>query len=99
MLYYHNEITDDWTTDHKEAVNWYRKGYAVELNKMDPETGALEKCAEWVWQRGLTPSPPSMSDPLFGPLVFGHFIDQNERNFKYTVPYTKILLERSIAQK
>ena len=66
MLYYHNEITDDWTTDHKEAVNWYRKGYAVELNKMDPETGALEKCAEWVWQRGLTPSPPLMSDPLLG---------------------------------
>ena len=49
MLYYHNEITDDWTTSHKEAVNWYRNGYAVELNKMDPETGALEKCAEWVW--------------------------------------------------
>lgn len=57
MLYYHNEITGDWTTNHKEAVNWYRNGYAVELNKMDPETGALEKCAEWVWQRGLTPSP------------------------------------------
>ena len=49
MLYYHNKITEEWTTDHKEAVNWYRNGYAVELNKMDPETGALEKCAEWVW--------------------------------------------------
>lgn len=49
MLYYYNEITGDWTTSHKEAVSWYNNGYAVELNKMDPETGALEKCAEWVW--------------------------------------------------
>lgn len=57
MLYYHNEITGDWTTSHKEAVAWYNNGYAVELNKMDMETGALEKCAEWVWQRGLMPSP------------------------------------------
>lgn len=49
MLYYHNEITGDWTTNHKEAVAWYNNGYAVELNKMDMDTGALEKCAEWVW--------------------------------------------------
>ena len=49
MLYYHNEITGNWTTNHKEAVSWYNHGYAVELNKVDPETGALEKCAEWVW--------------------------------------------------
>lgn len=55
MLYYHNEITGDWTTSHKEAVSWYNNGYAVELNKMDPETGALEKCAEWVWQ-GICPT-------------------------------------------
>ena len=56
MLYYYNKITEDWTTSHKEAVNWYRNGYAVELNKMDPETGTLEKCAEWVWQ-GTSPTP------------------------------------------
>lgn len=66
MLYYHNEITGDWTTNHKEAVAWYNNGYAVELNKMDMETGALEKCAEWVWQRGLTPSPKGTSDPFLG---------------------------------
>ena len=56
MLYYHNEITGNWTTSHKEAVSWYNQGYAVELNKVDPETGALEKCAEWVWQ-GTSPTP------------------------------------------
>lgn len=56
MLYYHNEITGSWTTNHKEAVSWYNNGYAVELNKIDPETGALEKCAEWVWQ-GTNPTP------------------------------------------
>ena len=56
MLYYHNEITHEWTTNHNEAVAWFNNGYAVELNEIDPETGALEKCAEWVWQKNNCPS-------------------------------------------
>lgn len=66
MLYYYNEITGDWTTNLKEAAEWYRNGYAVELNKMDMDTGELKKCAEWVWQRGLTPSAPQISGLLMG---------------------------------
>lgn len=66
MLYYHNEITGDWTDSHKKAVAWYNDGYAVELNKVDPETGALEKCAEWVWQKNKCPPGGDMKMSLPG---------------------------------
>lgn len=69
MLYYHNEITGDWTDSHKKAVAWYNYGYAVELNKVDPETGALEKCAEWVWQKSKCPPGGDMKMSFPG----GHF--------------------------
>lgn len=68
-LYYHNEVTHEWTTNHKEAVSWYNNGYCVELNQVDPETGALEKCAEWVWQKNKCPPGEDMKMSFPG----GHF--------------------------
>lgn len=49
-LYYRNETTNDWTENHKEAVQWFSNGNNVELNRVDPTTGELFKCAEWMWQ-------------------------------------------------
>lgn len=49
MLYYMNEITGELTENHKEAMQWFNMGANVELEKVDPNTGELVKCAEWVW--------------------------------------------------
>ena len=49
MLYYKNENTNEWTDNHREAVQWFNNGNNVELDRIDTSTGELFKCAEWVW--------------------------------------------------
>lgn len=49
-IIYRNERTDEWTDNHKEAVQWFNNGNSVELNRINSNTGELVKCAEWVWQ-------------------------------------------------
>ena len=48
-IIYRNEKTDEWTDNHKEAVQWFNNGNNVELNRINSNTGELVKCAEWVW--------------------------------------------------
>lgn len=50
MLYYMNESTGEITDNHKEAVQWFNNGNNIELDKVDPSTGELLKCSEWIWQ-------------------------------------------------
>lgn len=49
-IVYRNETTNEWTDNHKEAVQWFNNGNNVELNRINSNTGELIKCAEWVWQ-------------------------------------------------
>ena len=49
-IIYRNERTDEWTDNHKEAVQWFNNGNNVELNRINSNTGELIKWAEWVWQ-------------------------------------------------
>lgn len=49
-IMYRNERTNEWTDNHKEAVQWFNNGNNVELNRINSNTGELIKCAEWVWQ-------------------------------------------------
>lgn len=49
MLYYEKAGTFEITTNHQEAVEWYRHGFNVNLRKVDPQTGALEIVTMWEW--------------------------------------------------
>lgn len=48
-LYYEKRGCLEITTDHRQAVEWYRQGFNVDLRKIDPQTGALEIVAMWEW--------------------------------------------------
>lgn len=49
MLYYEKNGTYEITTNHRQAVEWYRQGYNINLRKMNPETGELEIVLTWEW--------------------------------------------------
>ena len=49
MLYYENAYSEEITTNHKEAVEWFRHGFNINLRKVDPNTGALEIIEKWEW--------------------------------------------------
>ncbi len=69
MLYYKNENTNEWTDNHREAVQWFNNGNNVELDRIDTSTGELFKCAEWVWQKDKCPPGGDMKTSSPG----GHF--------------------------